>query len=152
MHYRIFLSYRRSDAAAQAGRLFDSLKSSLGKSIVFQDVEEIKPGEKWADRLEKTLLECSVVLAVIGPDWLSAKDEHHRRRIDDEADWVRKEIETARKITSSPETKKSLLIPILVENGGRLWPARDKSYANFQSLNKPTFSLGHSGIKKDIQD
>ena len=112
MPYRIFLSYRRSDAAAQAGRLFDSLKSSLGQDIVFQDVAEIKPGEKWADRLEKMLLECSVVLAVIGPDWLSATDEHHRRRIDDEEDWVRKEIETALR-----ESK--ILIPILVD-GGRL--------------------------------
>ena len=113
MPYRIFLSYRRSDAAAQAGRLFDSLKSSLGQGIVFQDVEEIKPGEKWADRLEKMLLECSVVLAVIGPDWLSATDEHHRRRIDDEEDWVRKEIETALR-----ESK--VLIPMLVD-GGRLY-------------------------------
>src|SRR5262249_37811073 len=36
-----------------------------------------------------------VVLAVIGPHWLTATDASGRRRIDDPRDWVRQELETA---------------------------------------------------------
>ncbi|MBE0689261.1 MAG: hypothetical protein IH587_03960, partial [Anaerolineae bacterium] len=38
---------------------------------------------------------CGIVLAVIGQDWLDIKDQDGQRRLDDPADFVRIEIETA---------------------------------------------------------
>ncbi len=39
----IFISYRRDDAPAYAGRLYDRLASHFGKARVFMDVEGIEP-------------------------------------------------------------------------------------------------------------
>src|SRR5262249_20643064 len=41
------------------------------------------------------LSSCQVLLAVIGRQWLSLADSNGRRRIEDESDYVRQEIETA---------------------------------------------------------
>src|SRR5205823_7197101 len=38
---------------------------------------------------------CSVLLAVMGPDWLESRDPQGRRRLDQEDDWVRCEIAEA---------------------------------------------------------
>ena len=51
--------------------------------------------QKWPDRLRQAVFDCEVLLAVIGDQWLTLCDEHGRRRIDDEEDWVRQEIMTA---------------------------------------------------------
>src|SRR4029077_7240009 len=44
----LFISYRRGDSAAYAGRLCDRLSAVLGVHRVFMDVEEIQPGENFA--------------------------------------------------------------------------------------------------------
>ena len=36
----LFISYRRIDAGPWAGRLFDRLSNSFGKSQVFMDIEQ----------------------------------------------------------------------------------------------------------------
>ena len=41
---KIFISYRRDDSAAQAGRLYDRLEGHFGQGQVFMDVDAIKPG------------------------------------------------------------------------------------------------------------
>ena len=43
MPARIFISYRRDDAAADAGRLADHLSLRFGKDRVFLDVDAIDP-------------------------------------------------------------------------------------------------------------
>ena len=52
-------------------------------------------GVKWPQRIQEELEASDVVVAIIGPKWLSAKDQHERRRIDQEDDWVRRELEIA---------------------------------------------------------
>ncbi len=42
---RIFISYRRADSAAEAGRLYDRLVEQFGRRNVFMDVDDIGPGE-----------------------------------------------------------------------------------------------------------
>jgi hypothetical protein len=42
---RIFLSYRREDSSAHAGRLCDALVRQFGQSNVFQDVVAIGAGK-----------------------------------------------------------------------------------------------------------
>ena len=66
----IFISYRRDDAAAYPGRLADCLGALLGVHRVFMDVEDIGPGQNFAEAIDQTLAGCAVVLAVIGPRWL----------------------------------------------------------------------------------
>ena len=91
----IFISYRKADSQAVVDRLADRLKGEFGKDSVFKDDRDLRAGERWPDRLREEVLKCSVLLAVVGPGWLSALDEDGRRRLDDPDDWVRLEISTA---------------------------------------------------------
>src|ERR1700741_3460316 len=104
----VFISYRRGDSSGAAGRLYDRLVASLGKQRVFMDVDSIEPGWDFIEVLDRHLAECEVVLAVIGPAWLSTTDAQRRRRIDDEADFVRLEIAGAL-------SRGIRIIPILVD-------------------------------------
>ena len=91
----IFVSYRRDDASAYAGRLHDYLVERFGKTNVFIDIESIEPGVDFAQVVEKTLTECDAILVVIGRSWSSAADRDGRRRIENPNDFVRLEIERA---------------------------------------------------------
>lgn len=88
-----FISYRREDSAGYAGRLFDRLVDKLGRDHVFRDIESIAPGDDFADSIRKQLSTCDVLLVLIGPRWLTATDGQGRKRLEDEKDLVRKEIE-----------------------------------------------------------
>jgi hypothetical protein len=106
----VFVSYRRSDAAASATALRQTLVERFGEDAVFQDVVDIPLGEKFPDVLSEGLARAAVVLAVIGKGWLSATDEWSQRRIDFPDDWVRKELSTA---LGDPEVT---VIPVLVDD------------------------------------
>ena len=45
----IFISYRRDDSQAIAGRLFDRLAHRFGKASVFRDIDAIEPGARFAE-------------------------------------------------------------------------------------------------------
>lgn len=90
-----FISYRRSDSAQAARALHFQLRLRFGSSQVFMDVSAINPGDVWPDRLKRALDQATVVLAVIGPQWLTAADRYGRRRLDDPADWVHRELQMA---------------------------------------------------------
>ncbi|MBV9795775.1 MAG: TIR domain-containing protein [Actinobacteria bacterium] len=111
---RIFISYRRDDSAGAARALAHDLADVFGSDAVFLDVS-LHGGDTWPAHLQDELSRASVVLALIGPDWLLARDKWNRRRIDSPADWVRQEIEAA---LSDPD---KLLIPVLL-NGATLPP------------------------------
>jgi formylglycine-generating enzyme required for sulfatase activity len=89
---RIVLSYRRSDAEAIAGRIFDRLVKHYGDESVFMDIDSIPFGVDFRAHIRKELEECNILLAIIGPHW--AGDRKHLR-INEETDFVRIEIETA---------------------------------------------------------
>ena len=91
----IFLSYRRKDSASATGRLADRLEEHFGPARVFHDHESILAGEDFAAAIRRAINVSTVVLAVIGPDWLDARDEKNQRRLDDPTDFVRLEIEAA---------------------------------------------------------
>jgi tetratricopeptide (TPR) repeat protein len=65
----LFISYRRDDSAAYAGRICDHMNALIGKHRVFMDVEDIEPGQNFSQAIEGTLKQCSCVLVVIGPKW-----------------------------------------------------------------------------------
>jgi pterin-4a-carbinolamine dehydratase len=49
-------------------------------------------GDAWEGRIEQALASATILIPVIGPSWLKVADEHGRRRLDNEKDWVRNEI------------------------------------------------------------
>ncbi len=92
---KVFLSYRREDSAAAAGRLSDRLVAELGDRNVFMDVDGVALGADFVKRLIEEVTCCDFLLAVIGPKWLEAADEAGDRRLDDPNDFVRVEIAAA---------------------------------------------------------
>lgn len=91
----IFLSYRRGDSQSATGRLADRLISHFGTARVFLDYQSIVSGENFAEAIRRSIGTSVVVLAVVGPHWLEIRDAEGRRRLEDPADFVRLEIETA---------------------------------------------------------
>ncbi|OLE81784.1 MAG: hypothetical protein AUG06_00320 [Actinobacteria bacterium 13_1_20CM_2_65_11] len=92
---RIFISYRREDAAGQAGRLYDQLSSHFGSDKVFIDVAAIEPGADFVSVLEQAVAASDTVLVVIGPGWLNSQAADGTRRIDASDDYLRREINGA---------------------------------------------------------
>jgi len=91
----VFISYRRADTSADAGRLYDALRRRFGRENLFMDVDSLRPGQDWVKAVESEVGRCDVLLALIGPDWLTAADHAGGRRLDSELDRVRLEIEAA---------------------------------------------------------
>ena len=89
----IFICYRREDSADVTGRIYDRLVDHFGPERVFMDVEAIRLGYDFRSEIDQTIKVCSIVIIVIGDEWLAQVDG--KRRIDDENDRVRIEIETA---------------------------------------------------------
>jgi hypothetical protein len=105
---RIFISYRRGDTAAYARRLYDALVERFGDDQVSMDIDAIEPGVDFVERVEHAVDSCDVFISLIGPDWLTVSDSRGGRRVDDPADFVRREIEAAL-------DRHVRLIPVLVQ-------------------------------------
>ncbi len=90
----IFISYRRQDSDAYAGRLYDRLSTHFGKARIFMDID-MNLGIDFVDEIEERVASCEVLIAVIGRNWLEVKDDGGRRRLDNPKDWVRLEIAAA---------------------------------------------------------
>jgi hypothetical protein len=91
----VFISYRRDDAMSEAGRLADAIRNRFGQNSVFLDTSGIRLSAEWPDTLRRALEKAAVVVIVIGPEWILARDEYGKRRIDDPSDWVRHEVQLA---------------------------------------------------------
>src|SRR5215471_5118129 len=91
----VFISYRRQESSGITGRLYDRLAGRFGDDQVFMDVDTIALGADFTQVITQAVSNCTVLLAVIGPGWLTATDEDGQRRLDDPDDIVRVEIHTA---------------------------------------------------------
>jgi hypothetical protein len=105
---RIFISYRRDDAAGSAGRLYDRLQDEFGPGNVFIDVDTLQPGDDFVEAIKEKLSVCDVMLVVVGKQWLTATDDAGRPRLHDEGDYARIELQTAL-------DRGVITIPVLVE-------------------------------------
>lgn len=112
MGRRIFISYRRDDAAGDARGIRDRLVRKFGKSAIFMDVDNLLAGQRFDRELETALSQCDVLIAVIGPRWMDLLSERIRG---DERDYVRDEIAAALK-------RNVFVIPVLVGQEGRMPP------------------------------
>src|SRR6478752_896975 len=110
---KIFINYRRDDSAATAGRLHDRLAQTFGLENLFMDVDHIPAGVDFVDYLPSQVAACDVFLAVIGPNWLDAKDDDGRRRFDNPNDYVAVEIAAAL-------ARNIRVIPVLIDGARTL--------------------------------
>lgn len=113
----VFISYRRADTGGYAGRLADALEARFGADRVFHDVETILPGTDFAASIHDAIASASVVLVLIGDDWLDARDTAGGRLLEREDDFVR--IEAATALAGG-----KAVLPLLVE-GARMPAAAD---------------------------
>ena len=112
---KIFINYRRDDSIGMAGRLHDRLSQTFGRDKVFLDVDHIPAGADFVAYLDSQVAECNVVLVVIGPNWLNAKDESGERRLDNPEDFVTIEIVAAL-------ARDIRVIPVLVDGARMTFP------------------------------
>src|SRR2546429_109100 len=104
---KIFICYRREDSAGHTLFLFDRLSKQFGEKFIFMDVEQIPPGADVRQAIKDAVHSCDILLAVIGPRWLTSSDGN-TRRLDDPDDFVRLEIVSAFE-------RNVFVIPVLVD-------------------------------------
>jgi hypothetical protein len=104
----VFVSYRREDSAGHAGRLGEHLCAVFGPDNVFLDVQDIAPGQDFAQAIERTITECQALVVIIGRRWVQALQERGEGE-----DFVRQEVSAALRSGVS-------VIPVLV--GGAMMP------------------------------
>jgi Flp pilus assembly protein TadD len=109
---KIFINYRRQDSIGTAGRLHDRLALTFGRDNLFMDVDNIPAGVDFEAHLNSQVAACNILLVVIGPHWLSAKDEAGQPRLHQPDDFVAIEIAEAL-------TRNIRVIPVLVD-GARM--------------------------------
>src|SRR5262249_42941454 len=114
----------RDTGGALVGR---GLQGRLGSDRVFLDCRSIPAGADFAEELLGRLRACSVLVVVIGPRWLTLTDAAGQRRIDDPADWIRREITEA--LSAGLR-----VIPVLT--GGAVLPAAEDLPADIAGLSR----------------
>ena len=135
----IFISYRPADAIWPARWLADRLARHFGAGVMFRNVDSIEAGDDFAANIEAAVGACSVLLAVIGPQWLTVEGGAERL-LDDPQDWVRLEIEAA----FSREVR---IVPVLL-NDTRM-PAADEMPPSLRGLARRQ-AVSFSPASRDI--
>lgn len=139
----IFISYRRNDSEGEAGRLFDDLTSNFSDDSVFMDVAAIEPGRDFRKAIDKSVANCSVLLAIVGLEWLEAKNASGGRRLDDPNDFVRIEL-------ASVLGRDIPVIPVLVR--GAKMPRVEQLPDELKELAyRNAVELTHARWKSDVQ-
>jgi len=95
---RIFINYRRADSIAYAELICRQLVEQFGADHVFFDLEAIDLGDEFARIIEQRVGSCDVLLAIIGPKWLTLAADAGGRRLDQPHDYV---MSTKRAFTDS---------------------------------------------------
>jgi hypothetical protein len=112
----IFINYRKGDGEAYAILIAQELSRRFGQDRVFLASRSISLGEDFTRALPTAVRDSEALLAVIGPSWLAVADEQGRKRLDNEADWVRREILEALE-------HRVRVVPVLVGEAPRLRPS-----------------------------
>ncbi|MCA0455612.1 MAG: toll/interleukin-1 receptor domain-containing protein [Chloroflexi bacterium] len=105
---KIFINYRRSLNKHVAGRIFSYLKDTFGDDRLFFDTAYQDLGGKWPAKLTQEVMHCSVLLVIIGDNWLTELNSRSKTK---ERDWVREEINTVFK-----QNRDCHIIPVLIDD------------------------------------
>ena len=142
MSGKVFISYRRHDDPGFTGRLHDHLIGRYGPENVFLDVDAIPPGVEFEALLTDWINQSDVLLVMIGKDWLREGSPNSGRRIDNPADFVRKEIEAALAAGIS-------ILPVLVN--GAVFPPPEAMPASLKPLARwNAIQLTHGQFRSDV--
>ena len=107
------------------------------------DVAAIEPGRDFRKVIDQSVATCSVLLAIIGVEWLELKDGTGRRRLDDPNDFVRLELASALR-------RDIPVIPILVR--GAKMPRAEQLPEDLKELAfRNALELTHARWKSDVQ-
>jgi hypothetical protein len=142
MAARVFISYRRDESGAHAGRVYDRLEREFGREGLFIDVDALRLGVNFVRVIREEVAKCDVLLAIIGPNWLNARDEEGNRRLDIQNDYVRIEIAAALQ-------RDIPVIPILFD-GARI-PKADHLPKDLEELaNRNALDVRNAFFRNDI--
>jgi hypothetical protein len=138
----IFISYRREQSAAYAGRLYDRLSARFGADQVFIDVDDVPPGADFAARIDAKVGSCDALIAVIGKDWLTARNTDGQLRLSDPSDFVGLELALALQ-------RRILVIPVLV--GGATMPKAGELRADLKALaQRNALTLNDQDFQREV--
>ena len=139
----IFINYRRDESGHVAGRLHDSLAPTFGRNKLFMDVDNIPVGRDFEEYLKSQVAACDAMLAVIGPNWLAAKDDTGKRRLDNPDDFIVIEIGTAL-------TRNIPVVPVLVD-GARMPKASELPDSLKLLARRQAIQVRHTNFRSDAE-
>lgn len=151
MSASIFISYRRRESSKDARAVYERLRQNFGDDRVFMDLEGIRLGEDFVDRLESQLQECGVLVALVGRNWLGADRKTGKFKLHDDNDFVRIEIRTALR-------RNIRVLPVLLDGAkmpdSRLLPRELRKFSRTQAgtLKYNTFDADIDRLIDAIRD
>ena len=105
----MLISYRRTDSAAAAGRLSNTLSEWLGPDHVIMDSPPVRVGVAGSTAAEPQLDNAAAVVVLIGTDWLDSGRSPKRSRQRRANDFIDDEIAAALE-------RDLLVIPVLLDD------------------------------------
>lgn len=141
---KVFLSYRRADSQATAGRMAQFLDGIPAVEEVFLDVDGIAPGENFETKIQGTLAQVSHAFVLIGPQWAGPAVASGKTRLFDDDDMVRREV----RLALGSQVR---LVPILLDDTRMPRPADlPPDLKPLSSIN--AFSLRTAHFDEDMDD
>ena len=95
MSARVFISYRTSDGADKATALARDLDALFGQDQIFLDKDDLPAGSRWRDVIVRALNASPILLVLVTPNYLGARDSAGKRCIDRPDDPIRDELAAA---------------------------------------------------------
>ncbi|HEY2558151.1 MAG TPA: toll/interleukin-1 receptor domain-containing protein [Caldimonas sp.] len=148
---RIFISYRRDDAAGYARAVSNELGRRFGDDAVFIDVDDIHAGQPFSEVIQRSVGGSAVLLALIGKRWLGER-EGAPPRIRDDADFVRQEVAAGLAVPSMR------VIPVLLDGTTMPDPAqlppelRALAGRNALELDNSRFAADTAHLLREVEE
>jgi hypothetical protein len=134
----VFVNFRTGDEESAATLIERDLSARFGPERIFRDSRSIRAGEQFQQRILSAVHGSQVLLAVIGPRWADARGEDGRKRLEDNQDWVRRELLAAKEYGVR-------VVPVLVGTMTRLDGVRlPRALAWLADLQYRTFRDRHA--------
>jgi len=131
MSARVFISYRTSDGADKATALARDLDALFGEEQIFLDKDDLPAGSRWRDEIARTLNKSPILLVLVTPNYLGARDSEGKRCIERADDPPRDELQTA--LAAGAQ-----IIPLLCDGVAQTPPEADLP-APFDQLSERTW-------------
>lgn len=141
---RIFVSYHQDDHPLLAEQICEYLEGSFGpRNVVRPFIVSMTEGEAplTPDTLRARVGQCDILLAIIGPQWLTLINSDGSRRLDDPEDPVTISLESA---LSRP---RFLVVPVLL--AGATMPPADQIPPSLRALATKSRGMVRAGATFD---